>query len=317
VSAPYLERSTALKPTDSIHSNRSTHKAKRSREAHLGGPSPSSGTRARSRTVTARTRWRCGEGARRATSRTPGVTCGTPPREHRVRWGSRGGGSGRKRRRDRRPYLLMQDARRAVGRTPPRPRREEERARAMTLDRAPTAEIAIFRRRRCDGRAERGEDYGEREVWGLAADGDLLGRGPRVVGPSTCRPGRPRKMNRGPRVPDFSPFPQRRHLRRPAIQRRCSPSLSADPSIVRKRSLLLAAGRELPITAGIRSISPRFPPAAVVVRACVPLLPLPFSPVSIFSGLIRQAVASPLASASSWSAVGEIIRVPAASRCRV
>jgi hypothetical protein len=42
------------------------------------------------------------------------------------------------------PHLLMQDARRAVGRTPARPRREEERTRATALDRAPTAEIAIF-----------------------------------------------------------------------------------------------------------------------------------------------------------------------------
>jgi hypothetical protein len=38
------------------------------------------------------------------------------------------------------------------------------------------------------------------------------------------------------------------------------------------------------------------------VRACVPLLP-PLSCFNFFSGLIRQAVASPLASASSWSAI--------------
>ena len=57
-------------------------------------------------------------------------------------------------------YLLMLEARREVGRTPPRPKREEERARAMTLDRAPTAEIAIFEGARRGRR--RGEDWGER-----------------------------------------------------------------------------------------------------------------------------------------------------------
>ncbi|PNT66328.1 hypothetical protein BRADI_3g10170v3 [Brachypodium distachyon] len=45
-----------------------------------------------------------------------------------------------------RACLLMQEARREVGRRALalRPRREEETARAMTLDRAPTAEMAIF-----------------------------------------------------------------------------------------------------------------------------------------------------------------------------
>jgi hypothetical protein len=119
---------------------------------------------------------------------------------------------------------LMQEARRAVGRTPPRPRREEERARAMTLDRAPTAEIAIFRRRRCDGRAERGEDYGEREVWGLAADGDLLGFGPRVVGPQLVALGGPEQ-----------PRPQ--SPRRFVVSSTPSPTTAGRPGVAARPSL--------------------------------------------------------------------------------
>lgn len=71
---------------------------------------------------------------------------------------------------DTRGNLLMQEARREVGRRALalRPRREEETARAMTLDRAPTAEMAIFaglggaRDRRED--QERGFEIGRAHV---------------------------------------------------------------------------------------------------------------------------------------------------------
>lgn len=64
-------------------------------------------------------------------------------------------------------YLLMQVARREVGRRP-RARREEEAARAMALDRAATAETAIFFLTKVGRGLQGGEGFGCSGVWGFS-----------------------------------------------------------------------------------------------------------------------------------------------------
>jgi hypothetical protein len=269
----------------------SKHKAKQSREAHLGGPTPSSGTRARSRTVTARTRWRCGEGARRATSRTPGATCHEST-------GSEGGSHGGRKRR--RCGTSPVDAGCAAGGGEDAGAAEEgggENARY-----GPRSGADGRDRHFCAGEgAQPGRrGLGRNEVWGLAADGDLLGRGQRVVGPQIV-------AQKAQKIQSTVARP-RRLLTRAATcdgrsSRRCRlpiRRLSAREALLLLLSSPPAPRESAPDSSAEINSSPL--PSRGGRRSCVRTTAPPLSCLIFFSGLIRQAVASPLASASSWSA---------------